>query len=281
MNDLSIFKAIILGAIQGATEFLPVSSSGHLVIVQSLLGVRLEGGGLLAFDVCLHFGTLLAVLVFFRKEIGQIVSSYFRKSSDERPSGGFSVKEARRLGLLIVIGTVPAVIVGLTLNDFFEELVSNAISAAFMLLITGAILWGTRWMGEGVIGVMRMGWVRALIIGCAQALAIIPGISRSGSTIAGALYAGVNRDLAARFAFLLAVPAIAGATVFKLGDLANFSGNIMLATAIGTLVAFVVGLACIRWLLAIVRRGQIFWFAPYCWLAGLVTIVYIFIANGR
>jgi len=280
MNSLSILKAIVLGAIQGATEFLPVSSSGHLVIVQNLLGVELEGGNLLAFDVCLHFGTLLAVLVFFRREVGQIISSYFRTVSDERPSGGFSVREARRVGLYIIIGTIPAAIAGPLLNDFFEGLVSNAISAAFMLLVTGAILWGTRWVDDGVRGVMQTGWVRALLIGCAQALAIIPGISRSGSTIAGALYLGINRDLAARFAFLLAVPAIAGATVFKLGDLANFPKEIMVATVAGTLVAFAVGLACIKWLLGVIRRGQISWFAPYCWLVGLATIIYILVRNG-
>jgi undecaprenyl-diphosphatase len=280
MNSLSILKAIILGAVQGATEFLPVSSSGHLVIAQSLLGVTLEGGGLLAFDVCLHFGTLLAVLVFFRREIGQIVSSYFRSASDERPNGGFSVQEARRVGLYIIIGTIPAAIAGPLLNDFFEGLISNAISAAFMLLVTGAILWGTRWVDDGFRGVMQMGWVRAILIGCAQALAIIPGISRSGSTIAGGLYLGINRDLAARFAFLLAIPAIAGATVFKLEDLANFPKDIMVATLVGTLVAFAVGLVCIKWLLHVVRRGQISWFAPYCWLVGLATIIYILVRNG-
>jgi undecaprenyl-diphosphatase len=280
MNSLSILKAVILGAVQGATEFLPVSSSGHLVILQNLLGVELEGGGLLAFDVCLHFGTLLAVLVFFRREIGQIVSSYFKSVSDERPSRGFSVREARRLGLYIIIGTVPAGVAGPLLNDFFEGLVSNAISAAFMLLVTGAILWGTRWVEDGVRGVMQTGWVRALLIGCAQALAIIPGISRSGSTIAGGLYLGINRDLAARFAFLLAIPAIAGATAFKLGDLANFPKDILVATLVGTLVAFSVGLACIKWLLHVVRRGRISWFAPYCWLIGLATIIYILVRNG-
>lgn len=275
MNELSILKAVLLGAIQGATEFLPVSSSGHLVIAQSLLGIKLEGGGLLAFDVCLHFGTLLAVLVFFRREVGQIIASYFRRVTDEKPEKGFGVRQARRLGLLIVVGTIPAAIIGVLLNDFFERLVSNAMSAAFMLLVTGAILWGTRWVSAGSIGVMRMGFVRSLLVGCAQALAIIPGISRSGSTIAGALYLGIDRDLAARFSFLLAVPAIAGATVFKLGDLANFSKEIIVAAIVGTVVAFIVGLACIKWLLGIVRRGQISWFAPYCWAVGLTTIIYM------
>ncbi len=274
MNELSILKAILLGAVQGATEFLPVSSSGHLAIAQSLLGVKLEGGGLLAFDVCLHFGTLLAVVVFFRWELWQIIASIFRKVSDERPGQGLSVRQARRLGVMIIVGTIPAAIAGPLLNDFFEQLVSNAISAAFMLLITGAILWGTRWVEQGRIGVVSMGIWRAFIIGIAQALAIVPGISRSGSTIAGGLYLGVDRDLAARFAFLLAVPAIAGATAFKLGDLAAFSHDMIVATIAGTSVAAIVGFACIKWLMGIVRRGHISWFAPYCWAVGLAAIIY-------
>lgn len=280
MNHLSIVKAVLLGVVQGATEFLPVSSSGHLVIIQHLLGVELEGGGLLAFDVCLHFGTLVAVLVFFRREIGGIIASPFRRVGAAGSAGAESVRRSRRMGLFVLVGTIPAALVGPALNDFFEGLVSNPASAAGMLLVTGAILWGTRWAPAARRDIMAMGWSRALAIGCAQAFAIIPGISRSGSTIAGGLYLGLDRDLAARFAFLLAVPAIAGATVFKLGDLALFSREIIVATALGTLASFVVGLACIKWLLGIVRRGRLSWFAPYCWFAGAATILWVVAARG-
>jgi undecaprenyl-diphosphatase len=276
MNQLSIVKAVVLGIVQGATEFLPVSSSGHLVIIQNLLGVQLEGGGLLAFDVCLHFGTLLAVLVFFRREIGGIIASVFRKVEGADPERALDIRQSRRLGLFVIIGTIPAALVGPTLNDFFEGLVSNPVSAACMLLVTGAILWGTRWAPIPSRDIMRMGWVRSLLIGCAQALAIVPGISRSGSTIAGGLYLGLDRNLAARFAFLLAVPAIAGATVFKFGDLSLFTRDIIVATTLGAVAAFIVGLACIKWLLGVVARGRIYWFAPYCWLIGTATIVAAF-----
>lgn len=277
MHQLSMLKAVILGVVQGATEFLPVSSSGHLVIIQDLLGVQLEGGRLLAFDVCLHFGTLLAVLVFFRRDIADIVASVFRSARDGDPKQAERVRQSRRLGLFVIIGTIPAAIVGTTLNDVFESLVSNSALAACMLLVTGAILWGTRWAPIPSRDVARTGWVRALLIGCAQALAIVPGISRSGSTIAGGLYLGLHRDLAARFAFLLAIPAIAGATVFKLGDLALFSHDMIVATVLGALAAFLVGLACIRWLLRVVSGGRICWFAPYCWLVGLATIIAVFL----
>ncbi|MBN1282863.1 MAG: undecaprenyl-diphosphate phosphatase [Proteobacteria bacterium] len=275
MNELTVLKAIFLGALQGATEFLPVSSSGHLVIAQGLLGVRLENGGLLAFDVCLHFGTLLAVAAYFWRDIADILASPFAKDARAAMKSGINAGEARKLGIFVLIGTVPAGVVGVVLDDFFEALVSNPLAAAFMLLVTGAILWATRRVkgeGDGVAGFTLR---QALIVGFAQAFAIIPGISRSGSTISGGLFVGMNRELAAKFAFLLAIPAIGGATVLKIGDLAAMSNDILVAALAGAAVAAAVGFACIKWLLALVRRGRICWFAPYCWAVGLATIAYV------
>ena len=279
MGNLTALKAVFLGALQGATEFLPVSSSGHLVIAQSLLGVQIEDGGLLTFDVFLHFGTLVAVVVFFWREIFEILTSPFRAREAAPGRSGMTVPQARRLGLMIVLATVPAAVVGLLLEDVFERLVSSAPAAAAMLLVTGGMLWATRRVrgqGEGLEGLTLR---RSLIVGFAQALAIIPGISRSGSTISGGLFMGLNRDLAAKFAFLLAVPAIGGAAVLKLGDLSAFTGDLLAATAAGTLTAAVVGFACIKWLLGVVRRGHLSWFAPYCWAVGLATIAYVLISG--
>jgi len=277
MDELTIAKAVFLGALQGATEFLPVSSSGHLVIAQDILGVRLGNGGLVAFDVCLHFGTLVSVVVFFWRDIVDVVSSFFHRDPDAPMKSGVSVRDARKLGIMLVIGTIPAGIVGIVLKDFFEGLFSNALAAGFMLLVTGAILWGTRFVkGEGV-GLPGITLRQSLLIGFAQAVAIIPGISRSGSTIAGGLYTGLSRDMAARFAFLLSVPAIGGATVLQLDDLMHLSRETSLATFVGTVIAAIVGFACIKWLLGIVRRGHVSWFAPYCWAAGIATIVYLFV----
>ncbi|MFA4974767.1 MAG: undecaprenyl-diphosphate phosphatase [bacterium] len=277
MNSLSVLKAVLLGVVQGATEFLPVSSSGHLVIAQEILGIEIENGGLVAFDVCLHFGTLVAVIAFFWREISEMISSLVRRPSDDRLRSGMSVREARKLAFLIIIGTIPAGVLGILLEDFFDSLFSNPLAAGFMLLVTGAILWGTRFVkGEGA-GVAGMGVRHALLVGFAQAIAIIPGISRSGSTIAGGLYTGLSRDLAAKYAFLLSVPAIGGAALLKAKDLAALSGENAFATAVGTLAATVVGFACIKWLLGVVRRGHISWFAPYCWAAGLATLIYIFV----
>ena len=278
MGGLSITKAAILGVIQGATEFLPVSSSGHLVIAQVLLGVRLEDGGLLAFDVFLHFGTLLAVVAVFWRDIVFILRSFTHplatKGATVEEKCGLTDRQARRLGFMLILGTIPAVIIGLSLHDFFERLVSRPLFAAAMLLITGAILWFTRWAKGRGINMPGMRWWHALVIGLAQAAAIIPGISRSGSTIATGMYLGLDRDLAARFSFLLAVPVIAGATALKLGDLASLSPDILVATILGTGVAAVVGFVCIKWMLSLIRRGCFSWFAYYCWAVGLAAIVY-------
>ncbi len=273
MNDLSIMKAAILGALQGATEFLPVSSSGHLVIAQSLLGIKLEGGGLLAFDVCLHFGTLIAVLIVFWRDIAGILASFFgrRLSSDVSP---VTTKEYRKLGYFIILATIPAVIIGLSFEDFFEEMVSRPMPAAFMLLVTGTILWLTRFTSERREGLPGLSWWRVLLVGFAQAFAIIPGISRSGTTISTSLYLGIDRRTAARFSFLLAIPVIAGATILKLDDLSLLANDLLSATIVGTVVSAIVGFICIKWLLAIIRRGHLSAFAYYCWAVGISTIIY-------
>ncbi len=278
--ELSIIKAIILGALQGATEFLPVSSSGHLVIAQDLLGVKLESSSLLAFDVCLHFGTLLAVVAVFWRDLVQIILGFFGKRYGSFASADVpSPRESRKLGWMIILGTIPAVIAVLFLDDFFESLVSNPMAAAFMLLVTGTILWLTRFskVSRSDSG---LGWFRTIIIGCAQAAAIIPGISRSGSTISVGLFFGMDRSLAAKFSFLLAVPAILGATVMQLGELSALSNDILLSVIVGTVVAALVGFVCIKWLLALIRRGHFSVFGYYCWLVGLATIIYkVFFGN--
>lgn len=280
MEQLSILKAALLGALQGATEFLPVSSSGHLVIAQDLLHVKLENGAMLAFDVCLHVGTLLAVIIVFWRDILDIAASFFRKpelddvSLENAAPEKLTVSEARRLFIYLVIGTVPAGIAGLAFKDFFEGLFTNPLLAGVMLLVTGTILFGTRYADGREVKIVDMRWWQAAGVGIAQAIAIIPGISRSGSTIAGGLYLGLERKFSARFAFLLAVPAIAGAAVLQIKDFANLSGNLLISVAIGTAVSVVVGFVCVKWMLKIVSQGHLSWFAYYCWTAGLAFIVY-------
>jgi undecaprenyl-diphosphatase len=279
MGDLTLIKALLLGAVQGATEFLPVSSSGHLTIVQWLFGLSLESGEMMAFDVCLHFGTLLAIVVIFWREIALMLSCLFRWDGSEtlEVRVGMTHRQARTLALLLALGTVPAVIVGFLLKHVFEELFSNATAAGAMLLVTGIILWSTRWARERRVGAATMKWWHALAVGVAQAIAIVPGISRSGSTIAGGMWMGLTRDFAARFSFLLAVPAIAGASLLEVKELRYFSHEMVFAAVAGSAVAAVVGFACIKWLLGIVRRGHFSWFAIYCWCAGAATLAYAFL----
>ncbi len=255
---------LILAVVQGLTEFLPVSSSGHLVLIQHLLGSR-EGD--LFLDVVLHVGTLGSVLIVYRREVGRLLRC-------DRPALGYI--------LALAVGTIPAVIVGLLLKDAIESVFMTPAFAAVGLLVTGAFLYSTRAAraGEDLPEPWQPRPVplkKSFLIGCAQALAICPGISRSGATITTSLWLGLGRAEAARFSFLLSVPAIAGALVLHLldGDLHTRTSPVGLA--MGALVAMGVGLLAIRWTaLAVVR--QHFWkFAFYVVAAGLVTLGVLFL----
>lgn len=246
------------------------------MIFQTLLGVNIENGGLLAFDVCLHIGTLAAVIAVFWRDILSVIKGFLNPKITGAliAEGDLTGAQARRLGIFIIIGTLPAVVFGLSFKHFFEKLFSNALAAGVMLIITGFILWFTRFAKNRAIGMPLMNSWRALAIGFAQAVAIIPGISRSGSTIAGGLYLGLDPKLAARFSFLLAIPAIGGAAVLQYRDILNLSHEILPAVLLGTIISAVVGFVCIKWLLRIVARGKFSWFAYYCWAVGLVSVIY-------
>ncbi len=254
---------LLLAVVQGLTEFLPVSSSGHLVLLQSLLG---HHDGDLFLDIVLHTGTLGSVLVVYRREVLRLLRL-------DGPARGYV--------LALAVGTVPAVLVGLLLKDTVEAAFASPVFAAAGLLVTGVVLLSTRaassptdpsdtWQPRPVA------LKKALLIGCAQAVAICPGISRSGSTIGASLWLGLPRAEAARFSFLLSVPAIAGALVLHLldGDLATRSGPVSLA--LGALVALAVGLLAIRWTaLAVVQ--QHFWkFSFYVIPLGLVVLAVLY-----
>lgn len=270
VEHLSFLQSILLGFVQGATEFLPISSSAHLVFAQHFLGVTLTGAVLLAFDICLHFGTLIALIIFYRRELAAMLSSFLGKPSN---SSGLSVSQARHLTLMTIIGTIPAVIIGLGFKDFFDSLADDFFCAAYTLVITGFLLWFTSRVKKERFDMAHVKWWHALLIGLAQAIAILPGISRSGATIAAALYLGMNRKDSANYSFLLAIPAIAGAVILSIGDLSFLSRADLLSAAAGTLVSGIVGWFSIRWMLDIVRKGQLTWFAVYCWVAGFAAML--------
>ncbi len=276
MNQLSILHAVILGFVQGASEFLPISSSGHLVIFQHLLGIDLDAGSLVAFDVCLHVGTLLAVVFALWGEIGLMLKALCGSAPEGMTEldGGFTMTSGRRVVWLVLLGTIPAVIFGFSFKDFFESLFTTRLPIGIALMVTGTILFATRWVRVSDVKADRMTWWHALIVGCAQACAIIPGISRSGSTIAAGLFSRLDRTLAAKFSFLLAIPAISGAAVLQYDNFKYLSQNNILPILLGTFVSFVVGFICVRWMLRIVRGGNFTLFAYYCWVVGAVTIVW-------
>ena len=265
-------EAVLLGVVQGATEFLPVSSSGHLVIAQHLFGLREPA---LLFDIVLHVATLLAVVWYYRRDIGQLILETFLAAGDlSRGQPWSSVQAARpgfRLAWLIVVGTLPTAVMGITLEERFEALFGSLAAVGIALCLTGLVLLTTYRFGSGTRSVSGMRVIDALLVGLAQGLAITPGLSRSGLTIAAALALGVERETAARFSFLLSVPSIVGALLLKAGDAAGGVGTP--ETTLGFLAALISGYLCLALLVRVVKRGRLAWFAPYCFLAGLAALL--------
>lgn len=264
---MNLFQAFFLGVLQGATEFLPVSSSGHLVLVPWLLGWPAPG---LAFDAVVHWGTALAVVVYFWRDWAILVQSVFR-SLRERSLVGPNA----RLAWFILLGTLPAALTGWLLQDFFEGMFARPIAAAGFLLVTAALLAASERLGHRERDLDGLAWLDALLVGLAQALAIFPGISRSGATIAAGLARGLRREPAARFSFLLATPIILGAGLLKLVDLAHMGGLAaqipMLVT--GFVAAGLVGFGCIHFLLRYLQRRRLYPFAVYCAVAGVACLL--------
>ena len=268
---MGIFEAISLGVVQGLTEFLPVSSSGHLILARSLFGV--EGGYALAFDAILHLATAAAVIVYFYKDIWMLMQTALRKL------GRLPVNE-RDLTLLyaLLAGTVPAVILGLSLESLMESVFRSPLLVAGVLVAGSCLFIYAEWHYTRSHQDNVMNVKRGVKIGLFQSLALIPGMSRSGASIAGGMILGLSRSEAARFAFLLAVPLMLGAGAKKLLELITTEGSVAwTAVLVGAAVAFVTGLAAIHFMLSFVRRHTLW---PFIWyrfiLAGLVVFLYTF-----
>ncbi len=257
------WQALVLGVVQGLTEFLPISSSGHLVVAEAAIGLRTPG---VVVEVALHVATLLAVVLVYRARLWELMGGTLRGNRDAM----------RYVGLLI-IGTVPAALAGLLLEEFFERVFDSLLFVGIHFLLTGGILWSTRWvMGQGTEALPTARG--AVGIGIAQALAILPGISRSGTTVAAGLWLRLDPVRAAEFSFLLALPAIAGAAILQLPDLSIGVGSVGAGSlAMGFVTALVAGVVAIRLLIALLRRRAFYQFAPYCWALGAVTIVWALI----
>ncbi|MGD1993633.1 MAG: undecaprenyl-diphosphatase UppP [Anaerolineae bacterium] len=264
---MSLFQALLLGVLQGATEFLPVSSSGHLVLVPWLL--RWQDPGL-TFDVMVHWATALAVVGYFWRDWLDL-----GRASWEAVRTRSLASDQARLALLIILGSVPAAAAGVLLEDFFERAFSRPPIAATLLLVTAGLLTTSERLSRQDRGLEDLRWADGLLIGIAQALAILPGISRSGATIATGILTGLRREAAARFSFLLATPIIVGAGLFKLLELIELGGLATQAPTllVGTMAALLTGLACIHFLLRYLRRRSLYPFAAYCAAAGIACLV--------
>lgn len=270
-------EAILLGIIQGLTEFLPVSSSGHLVLFQQLFGLKEAE---LFFDVCVHLGTLLAVMVVFRQEIMNIIFALLRlfSSSGSKKTvwQKFESDPHLKLAMLIVIGSIPTAVLGFLFRSIADRLFASAFIAGLMLIVTGLLLWITRWAKTRVeqADADPLTPQNALIIGIVQGLAIIPGISRSGSTISIGLMLGINRETAARYSFLLSIPAIFGAGLLSFKEGLSQTDLAIQISLLGMVTAAFVGYGALKSLLHVVKKGRLHLFAPYCWLVGILTIIF-------
>lgn len=277
---MTLIESLILGVVQGATEFLPVSSSGHLVLAEAVMKLRTPG---VIWEVALHLGTLLAVVVLFRRDIRDIIADWCAGMSDwaakKRPwREAWNARRDFRMGWYIILGSVPAALGGLTVNHAIEELFKSPLATALMLFVTGEILWLTRphslarQQGRFTAG-------DGLLVGLAQCVALIPGISRSGSTISAGLMLGIERGEAARFSFLLSIPVILGAAVLesrKVTALPDGEWAVLLA---GVLAAAVTGYVALLFLMRVVRAARLHWFAWYCWGMGVVAVSWFWAAR--
>lgn len=276
MTDLTHIEAVSLGIIQGLTEFLPISSSGHLAIAQRLMHLKPDTPAMIAFDLAVHLGTLVAVAVVFQAQIRRFLADAWRDVRQPRATRS----AALLIAVLGIIACVPTAVIGLTLKDTFERAFDRPQWIAAGLLLTGALLLSTRYCPRPKRGWRRIGWWRALAIGIAQGIAITPGVSRSGSTISLALLLGVKRRWAGEFSFLIAAPAIAGAILLHLMEIADTegltSGDLPLGpVALGTVAATLSGYIALRFLIALIRRAQLHHFCYYCWLLAIAILIFL------
>ena len=270
---MDILQGIIIGIVQGLTEFLPVSSSAHLVFIQNLLGVESS----LAFDTFLHLGTLIAVLWFFRYDIYKMLKSWWLSIGDilqGRFKEGFYEDPYKRLAWYVILATIPVGIVGVLFEDSIDALFSGALYVpAFFLFVTGTILYLSQRMASGNINYDNITKKEALFMGLGQACAILPGLSRSGTTIAAGLTIGLDKEFAAKFSFILSIPAIFGAFILQLKDIGSAMDANFLPVFLGFVAAIVSGYLAIKWMLDLIQNRNLDIFSYYCWLMGIIVFM--------
>ena len=267
---MTFFQALIQGIVQGLTEFLPISSSAHLVIVPFLLKWDLDPQKAFLFNVLVQLGTLVSVIIYFRKDLVAIVKAVFKGLKGKQP---FQTIESR-LGWYIVLGTIPAGLAGLVLKSKVEAAFNSPVVTAVLLFATAIMLTAAEIFSKKEKDLKQLTWLDSLIIGLFQGLAIFPGISRSGATVSGGLFKGYTREAAARFSFLLSIPIMLADGLLSVIDLvkAEFFLSFLPTMLFGFLISGVIGYFSIRWLLGYLKRNSLFGFAIYCAVVSILTI---------
>ena len=270
---MNILQGIIIGIVQGLTEFLPVSSSAHLVFIQKLLGVQSS----LAFDTFLHLGTLIAVMWFFRYDIYKMLKSWWLSLGDilqGRFREGFYEDPYKRLAWYVILATIPVGIVGVLFEDSVDALFAGALYVpAFFLFVTGTILYLSQRMPSGEVNYDTITKREALFMGLGQACAILPGLSRSGTTIAAGLTIGLNKEFAAKFSFILSIPAILGAFLLQVKDIGSAMDANFLPVFLGFIASIIAGYMAIKWMLDLIQNKSLDIFSYYCWLMGIIVFM--------
>ncbi|MBQ4370024.1 MAG: undecaprenyl-diphosphate phosphatase [Oscillospiraceae bacterium] len=273
---MSFLSAILLGIVQGIAEFLPISSSGHLAVLQNLFGVNDVTQSHLLFDVMLHLGTLISVIIAYRRDILEILRSLVGLITGK---GGRSLTAEpygppRRFVLMIIVATLPLLLV-FPVKDAIESLSGNTIYIGIILILTGVMLFAADRIKPGRKNEKNMTYLDALLIGFGQAVATVPGLSRSGTTISVGMARGLDREYAVKFSFIMSLPAILGANILTIGKAvkAGIDASVLPAYIAGVIVAAVVGLSAIKLVRLLAKKGKFGRFAYYCFAAGLAAII--------
>ena len=273
---MTIFEAIILGLVQGLAEFLPISSSGHLALMEHFFGI--EGANILIFAVLLHVGTLVSVFIIYWNDIYQLIIELGFVIKDIFTGKGLrmNLNPTRKLGIMIIVATIPTAVIGILFKDFFASMYLSLFTIGVGLLITGTILWLSERLVKGSKKIGEMNFYHAILIGICQSIAITPGISRSGSTLVGGLISGLDRNFAVKFAFLISIPSILGSVIIEAPDAlkGGFTLELAFPIIIGVFVAAVSGLFAIKTMIKVVSNKKLYYFSIYTWILGTFVIMY-------
>ncbi|MCI5195309.1 MAG: undecaprenyl-diphosphatase UppP [Candidatus Electrothrix sp. AW5] len=275
---MTLVQAIILGIVQGLTEFIPVSSSGHLVLVPHFLGWQFTKEQAFIFDVLVQWGTLLSVFIYFWQDLTTIARAFVQGIVQSIVQGIFQRKPLvdpdAKMGWYLIVATVPAVVFGLLGKDLIEHAFASAKMTGYFLFLTAILLVVAELAGQRSRSMKEITWLDSLLIGFSQVLALLPGVSRSGATIAGGMTRHLDRSAAARFSFLMSVPVMLGAGVLAFKDLAELPtlNDFLLPLLVGFLAALISGYIAIRWLIAYLSKHSLYLFAVYCTVLGLLVL---------